>query len=332
MSTAQTRPYGSWPSPITLDQVVAAGRSAFAPWLDGEDLYLLESRPADAGRVTILRRASGRHLPRRDPGGLERAHARPRVRRRRVHRARRRAGVQQLRRQPALPRQRPGCGAHAHHQLQRAAVRGPGAGPAARPGHRGPRGPHPEQHGARERDRGRVARGRHGHDARRRPRVLRQPAPGRHRQPARVDLLGSPGDALGRHVAVRRGRGGGRLDRRRAPRRGRPGRVGAGPGLGARRLAAAAVRPDRLVERLPLDGGCRRPRGAGAHGGRLRRCAVGVRAALAGRGRRRHDRAGGTQPRRRSAARRGGRRPDAACPRRRDRAGWPAGGRRGRAT
>ncbi len=51
-----TLPYGSWPSPITLDLVVAAGRSAFAPWLDGEDLYLLESRPSDAGRVTIIRR------------------------------------------------------------------------------------------------------------------------------------------------------------------------------------------------------------------------------------------------------------------------------------
>lgn len=51
-----TLPYGSWPSPITLDQVVAAGRSASAPWLDGEDLYLLESRPADAGRTTLIRR------------------------------------------------------------------------------------------------------------------------------------------------------------------------------------------------------------------------------------------------------------------------------------
>ena len=51
-----TLPYGSWPSPITLDQVVAAGKSASAPWLDDEDLYLLESRPADAGRTTLIRR------------------------------------------------------------------------------------------------------------------------------------------------------------------------------------------------------------------------------------------------------------------------------------
>ena len=54
--TPTTFPYGSWPSPISLDQVVAAGRSAGSPWLDGETLYALESRPENNGRVTIIRR------------------------------------------------------------------------------------------------------------------------------------------------------------------------------------------------------------------------------------------------------------------------------------
>ncbi|MFN8620231.1 MAG: S9 family peptidase [Chloroflexota bacterium] len=49
-------PYGSWPSPITLDLVVAAGRSAGAPWLDGDDLYALEARPSDGGRLMVIRR------------------------------------------------------------------------------------------------------------------------------------------------------------------------------------------------------------------------------------------------------------------------------------
>lgn len=53
-----TLPYGSWPSPISLDLVVAAGRSCGSPWLDGTDLYALESRPEDGGRVMIIRRST----------------------------------------------------------------------------------------------------------------------------------------------------------------------------------------------------------------------------------------------------------------------------------
>lgn len=57
-ATPTTLPYGSWPSPITLDLVVAAGRACFSPWLDGTDLYALESRPEDGGRVMVIRRAA----------------------------------------------------------------------------------------------------------------------------------------------------------------------------------------------------------------------------------------------------------------------------------
>jgi dipeptidyl aminopeptidase/acylaminoacyl peptidase len=66
----RTLPYGSWPSPVTLDQVVAAGRSVFAPWLDGSDLYVLESRPDDGGRVMIVRRAADGTVRDAIPGGF----------------------------------------------------------------------------------------------------------------------------------------------------------------------------------------------------------------------------------------------------------------------
>jgi hypothetical protein len=49
-------PHGSWPSPIAVETVVARGRSVFAPWLDGDDLYVQESRPEEGGRDVILRR------------------------------------------------------------------------------------------------------------------------------------------------------------------------------------------------------------------------------------------------------------------------------------
>ncbi|MFO1539335.1 MAG: prolyl oligopeptidase family serine peptidase [Chloroflexota bacterium] len=47
-------PYGSWPSPLSVDRVMAAGRSLLAPWLDGDALYVCESRPDEGGRVVIV--------------------------------------------------------------------------------------------------------------------------------------------------------------------------------------------------------------------------------------------------------------------------------------
>ena len=57
MSDRSTLPYGSWPSPITLDLVMAGGRGLFDPHIDGPDVYLLESRPDEGGRVVLLRLA-----------------------------------------------------------------------------------------------------------------------------------------------------------------------------------------------------------------------------------------------------------------------------------
>jgi dipeptidyl aminopeptidase/acylaminoacyl peptidase len=55
MTDRPTLPYGSWPSPISLDLVLAGSRSLAEPMLDGHDLYVLESRPDEGGRVTLLR-------------------------------------------------------------------------------------------------------------------------------------------------------------------------------------------------------------------------------------------------------------------------------------
>lgn len=51
-----TAPYGSWHSSIGLDLVAGSAVSIDEPWLDGDDVYWLESRAAEAGRRTLLRR------------------------------------------------------------------------------------------------------------------------------------------------------------------------------------------------------------------------------------------------------------------------------------
>ncbi len=52
----QTLPYGSWPSPISIDLAVGSSRGLSEPRQDGDDIYFLESRPDEAGRVALLRR------------------------------------------------------------------------------------------------------------------------------------------------------------------------------------------------------------------------------------------------------------------------------------
>src|SRR3989440_6074344 len=56
----QTRPYGGWRSPITADAIVAGVIGLGQIQLDGDDIYWVEQRPAEAGRnVVVRRRASG---------------------------------------------------------------------------------------------------------------------------------------------------------------------------------------------------------------------------------------------------------------------------------
>jgi dipeptidyl aminopeptidase/acylaminoacyl peptidase len=50
-----TRPYGSWPSPISIDAFVTAAIALNEPWLDGDDVYWVEGRPTEGGRRTLMR-------------------------------------------------------------------------------------------------------------------------------------------------------------------------------------------------------------------------------------------------------------------------------------
>jgi dipeptidyl aminopeptidase/acylaminoacyl peptidase len=55
MSDPVVLPYGSWSSPISIEMAVGASRGLSEPRQDGAAVYLLESRPEEAGRVALLR-------------------------------------------------------------------------------------------------------------------------------------------------------------------------------------------------------------------------------------------------------------------------------------
>lgn len=48
-------PYGSWRSPVDVDLVAGVAVGLSEPWVDGDDVYWLESRAAEGGRRTLLR-------------------------------------------------------------------------------------------------------------------------------------------------------------------------------------------------------------------------------------------------------------------------------------
>jgi dipeptidyl aminopeptidase/acylaminoacyl peptidase len=53
-----TRPYGSWPTPITSELVVRSARLPGAVRVDADDVWWSESRPEEGGRIAVLRRGS----------------------------------------------------------------------------------------------------------------------------------------------------------------------------------------------------------------------------------------------------------------------------------
>ncbi|MBW0109995.1 S9 family peptidase [Pseudonocardia sp. KRD-182] len=53
-----TAPFGSWPTPITSELVVAAAVSLSEVRVDGAEVYWSEARPADEGRTQLVRRAA----------------------------------------------------------------------------------------------------------------------------------------------------------------------------------------------------------------------------------------------------------------------------------
>lgn len=50
-----TRPYGSWPSPVSAEAIVQGGIGLGDIVLDGADTYWAEARPREAGRVVVVR-------------------------------------------------------------------------------------------------------------------------------------------------------------------------------------------------------------------------------------------------------------------------------------
>jgi dipeptidyl aminopeptidase/acylaminoacyl peptidase len=54
--TKETAPYGSWPSPITADLIVAGTVSVSQVALDGDHVYWVEGRPAEKGCNVVVRR------------------------------------------------------------------------------------------------------------------------------------------------------------------------------------------------------------------------------------------------------------------------------------
>ena len=55
MAVRKVLPYGSWPSPITVDMAVAGNLALREPRLDGADVYWTEGRPDEQGRQVIVR-------------------------------------------------------------------------------------------------------------------------------------------------------------------------------------------------------------------------------------------------------------------------------------
>lgn len=50
-------PFGSWASPIRIDDLVDDSIGLAEPWVDGDDTYWLEARPSEAGRRVLVRSA-----------------------------------------------------------------------------------------------------------------------------------------------------------------------------------------------------------------------------------------------------------------------------------
>jgi dipeptidyl aminopeptidase/acylaminoacyl peptidase len=50
-------PFGSWASPIRIEDIVSDVIGLSEPWIDGDDTYWLEARPSEAGRRVLVRAA-----------------------------------------------------------------------------------------------------------------------------------------------------------------------------------------------------------------------------------------------------------------------------------
>ncbi len=55
---ARVAPYGAWPSSIRIDDLVGDTITLAQPRIDGDDVYWLEGRPAEGGRMVLVRAAA----------------------------------------------------------------------------------------------------------------------------------------------------------------------------------------------------------------------------------------------------------------------------------
>jgi len=62
LASRETAPYGAWISPITADLITSGSIGFGQVELDGDDAYWLEQRPAEGGRVALVRRAGNGDL------------------------------------------------------------------------------------------------------------------------------------------------------------------------------------------------------------------------------------------------------------------------------
>ena len=261
----KTAPYGTWRSPITPGLITAKQVGLASPWLDGSNVYWAESRPLEGGRVTLLRRAGD--------GPAEEVTPAPFNVRTRVHEYG--GGAFTARGGLVVASDSPTSGSTAwpgraarrsRPRRRRAALRRRRARPARGRAALRARGP-PRRRRAGERRwsrvaaRRRAARGRAsssaGHDFYASPRL----EPGRHA--GWPGCLGPPEHAVGRQRALgRRARRRRRLSASRGASPAAPDESIFQPEWSPDGVAALRLRPQRLVEPLPLAR--RRGRAAGA--------------------------------------------------------------------
>ncbi len=67
MSPSHIAPYGSWKSPVTADLITSGTVSLEEIWVDGEDVYWIESRPSERGRCVIVRCSPDNQITDRTP-------------------------------------------------------------------------------------------------------------------------------------------------------------------------------------------------------------------------------------------------------------------------
>ena len=208
-----TAPYGSWPSPISVEDLTGATVGLAAPTVDGSDLYWLEAHADQGGRVSLWRvPLDGGDPVEVSPPGVNVRTPGQRIRRRRVRRRPRRGRLFRSGRRPAVRGGRNRCEPPPHagraRLVRRRAGRrrtragaGRARGPPPRGGGRARRGGHQHRRGAPRRFRG-VVVGRGG-DPHRRGRLLRHP-PVVGRRPAGLGGVGPSRHAVGRHGPHRR--------------------------------------------------------------------------------------------------------------------------------